>query len=288
MSFDIRAFKDDKSGETFERILKYGQKEGIHTKVRISFDFYAPDVYANPLNPNLEKRFMEVLSLSLPLADEITVNVNGSFKYSRSHIFKTQRFLNDILHRNGFATPFRVGYILADDPEAEIDRLSQQKNESGFSEFELMEMIGFCNPCKNFVPYYEHEGTGKRIDVKYGPTLNMGRWKKVKDKGLIQNPYDRFVPRNERGAHICGVNLSSRFTLYPGGEISACNGGYARRVCFANINEGYDNFVEQYQQVLKSLNQFYQQKLGQIMQGKQNTWLCEMPDLYDKIFEFKG
>ncbi|MBU0536108.1 MAG: hypothetical protein KKE20_04030, partial [Nanoarchaeota archaeon] len=240
-----------------------------------------------PTNPNLEKRFMEVLDVSLPSAEEITINTNGSFKYSRSNIFKTQRFLHNIMYNNGFKAPFSVSYLLADDPEAEMDRLGQKKHETGFSELGMMAMAGIFNPLKNLVPYYEHIETGKRIDVKYGPTLNMGRWKKVKDKGVVQNPYSRFVPRARLGAHICSVNQASRFALYPGGEISACNGGYAGRVCFSNLSEGYDSFVEQYSRVLRNLNQFYQNNLGQIMQGRQNTWLCEITSMSDHIFEFK-
>lgn len=291
MGFDVRMYRDESSKLMFEQILARLRDQGVETTLRISFDFFPPDIYKDPDNPELERRFMEVMNTGLTFTDKIIVNVCGSYKYSRAHIFKTNRYLHNILLSNGFSTPFPVHFLRAEDPEAALDALRTRSTAGGDTMmFKIKRMLGDLGvfPEHALVPSYVHDESGREIEMRYLGALNMGRWAKVEDKGVVQNPLEAYLSRMKVERRICGVTTSDRFSLYPGGEVAACNGSYSRNVCFVNVfDDGYDGFVEGYQRVLDDQNAFLERNLPAIMTGETNSWLCRRPDASGIVFKYE-
>ncbi|MEA2004328.1 MAG: hypothetical protein U9O53_05245 [archaeon] len=274
-NLDVKSFRSQYAKDTFHSIKEYVKENEIDFNVRISFNLYGPNVYDEADETKamniLKEELFGVLRPSLEFADSITLNVLGSFKYSKSHILKTNRFLQTILFDNNFGIPKGREWreIDFENPEAAIHDLYK---EIGLNKVDY-------NPIHDFFPFYGYdEGNGnyKTIFVKYGRTLNMGRWKPYNDNGSVQNPVSSFVDKDEQELPLCDALSTQGMTILPNGDISICNGTYAKRVPFSNIYEGQDTIFAKLKGAISVMQDSYKNNLEKLMNQEKILNVCNL------------
>ncbi len=274
-NLDIKSFKSEYAKDTFHSIKEYVKENEIDFNIRISFNLYGPNVYDEADETKamdlLKKELFEVLLPSLEFADSITLNVLGSFKYSKSHILKTNRYIQTILFDNNFGIPKGREWreIDFENPEAAIHDLYKKRelNKPGY------------NPIHDFFPFYGYDGSNgncKIIFVKYGRTLNMGRWKHYKNKGVVQNPISSFVDKEEQELPLCDALSTKGMTINPNGDISICSGIYARKTAFSNIYDGQDIVFAKLKGAISVMQELYKNNLKNLMNQEKELNVCDL------------
>ena len=266
-TLDVKSLKSEFAKDTFFSIKDYITEEpDINFNIRISFNLYDPIVYNESDEKKaisiLEKDLFDVLMPSIEFADDITLNVCGSAKYSKSHIFKTHRYLQTILYDNKFYIPDRRKWI-EQPPEEDIQEIYQK--------------YGY-NPISSFFPFYAHvfNDETKIIFVRYGNTLNMGRWANYKDKGDVQNPLSGFKYNKKAELPItCNALSTENLTIAPNGDITPCSGFYTRKIPFANISESQDKILEKYENAIYEMQKLYGPEIINILNGEKPLKLCD-------------
>ncbi len=301
--FGIRNFAldvktvDNRTLETYRRVKQFFRStQDASLTQRISFNLYSPNIYGKerPLD-DLKAEFLPLLDESLGFAQRIVIISTGSFKYTKAHIFKTIKYLCEIMEKEGFHTVRQhFGKILYNDDPADKEaylfgRKHLEPNilvfasradakKSAESELELFgKIMGVRTGTpegRDLVPtYFIHKETGKKVTFEHGNTLNEGRWRIVRNKGGI-NRVDSETPVLPRS--ICPAFLTKEIFLDSSGKIFRCAGSYHSSVPIGNISQSWQEIFASMQTAHEKTSKRYNQNIPGLVSGSFNNWECCM------------